>query len=147
MKTVKMGSVVKLCYRGKVDDAEKFDPPDGCKEIVLEVGSGDVMKAFEESLLGMAPREKKTFTIRPEDAFGNRDERLKRIMKRSELPGDFSAGVGEMVAIRTDEGDQVLAMVKDTDAERVTFDLNHPLAGRRLTFEVEVEEIGEQPSP
>ncbi len=141
MKTVEPGSVVKLCYKGRVSEVESFDPTMNCQEIQVEVGAGEMMKGFENALLGMGENEKKTFTLDPDEAFGNRDDRLERTFERNELPGDFSAKEGDMISLQTSTGDQILATVKDTNDEQITLDLNHPLAGKSLTFEVEVHHI------
>lgn len=141
MKTVENGVFVKLCYTGKLAQGEEFEPDRKCQPIEFQVGAGEVIKGFEEAVVGMREKEKRIFTLDPDDAYGERDERLQRAFEKDDLPPDFSAGVGEMIAIETDKGDQFLATVRDVNEEAVILDLNHPLAGKSLTFEVEVQEI------
>ncbi len=66
---------------------------------------------------------------------------------RSELPQGFDPQAGQVLALRNPRGGQFPAKVKHADEEKITVDLNHPLAGKALTFEVEVLEINDAPSP
>lgn len=141
MKVAEPGDHVKLCYKGRLKEASQFDPAVSCRELEFEVGSGEVMPAFEDAIMGMAPQEKRTFSLNAGEAYGERDERLERTFSRLELPFDFKAGPGEMIALETSEGERILATVLAADEESVTLDLNHPLAGKELTFEVEVHDV------
>lgn len=141
MKTVEPGSIVKLCYKGRLQETEETGSDKECQKVELQIGAGEIMKGFEEAIIGMAPNESKVFTLKPDEAYGERDERLERTFSRSELPDDFAAQNGEMVALQTANGEQLLATVKGTGDGEVTLDFNHPLAGKSLTFEVEIEEV------
>jgi peptidylprolyl isomerase len=147
MKSVEVGDYVKICYRGRLEMHETFDSGEDCRTLEFQVGSKEVLKGLEEALVGMELKEHKTVTLSPDEAFGHRDEQLKRTFMRSELPFDFQGQPGDMVALRTDRGDEILAMVKDSDEEKVTIDLNHPLAGENVTFELIVEEIFDEIPP
>lgn len=141
MKKVESGSHVKLCYKGRLEEVENFGEEEKCQEVELNVGAGEVLKGFEEAIIGMVQNERRTFVLGPEEAYGERDDRLERTLARAELPPDFDASAGEMIALQTDRGDQILAMVKDSNSDTVTLDLNHPLAGKSLVFEVEIEDV------
>lgn len=141
MKKVESGDRVKLCYRGKLEGEQGFDPDGGCQEVEIQIGAGEILKGFENSILGMASNEKKVFTLNPEEAYGQRHSQLVRTFGRSDLPSDFDVEAGEVVALQTNRGDQILATVKALNGDNVTLDMNHPLAGKSLTFEVEIEEI------
>jgi peptidylprolyl isomerase len=147
MMTVENGLFVKACYSGKLADSEEevYSDERNCQSIEFQVGSGDVLKAFEEAMIGMAPKETRTFILGPEEAYGERDTRLERTFSRSALPSDFNARKDELIALQTDKGDQVLATVKRVNDEEVTLDLNHPLAGKTILFEVQVEEVSDHP--
>ncbi len=146
MKFVENGDYVKITYTGKLAGGEIFDANDSCCPLEVHMGSGDVIKGFEDALLGMSQYEKKTFTLSPEEAYGERDEDLLQEVERAELPSDFQPAAGEVVAFQGQDGEQGLATVKSVGAKMVTFDLNHPLAGQALTFEIEVNEINDQPT-
>jgi peptidylprolyl isomerase len=147
MRRVQKGHFVKVNYTGTLENGEVFDSTQSCQPLEVEVGSGNVIKGFEDALIGMAQNEKKTFSLEPADAYGHRDDSLEQSFERSEIPADFQPKVGEVVGLQTEQGNQVLATVKHIDSEKLTVDLNHPLAGRSLTFEVEIGEINDQPSP
>jgi peptidylprolyl isomerase len=147
MMRVQKGHFVKVNYTGTLDNGAVFDSTESCHPMEVEVGSGNVLRGFEDALIGMARNEKKVFSLAPEDAYGQRDESLEQSFDRSEVPPDFQPAIGEVVGLQTERGDQVLATVKHVDSEKITVDLNHPLAGQSLTFEVEVNEINDHPSP
>ncbi len=146
MKKVEKGHYVKVCYTGRLASGEIFDQTESCNPLEVQVGAGDVLKGFEDALLGMAPNEKKTFTLEPDDAYGVRNEDMEQSFTRSELPPDFRPETGEVVVLQNQDGEQMLATIKQMDQENITVDLNHPLAGMALTFDIEVAEINDGPS-
>ena len=147
MQKVENGHFVKVDYTGTLENGDTFDSSRNSQPIEVEVGAGKVIKGFENALVGMAAKEKKTFTLSPEEAYGLRDENMEQSFMRSELPEGFDPKVGQVLAVRNSEGGQMPATVKHKDDEKVTVDLNHPLAGKNLTFEIEVLEISNEPSP
>jgi peptidylprolyl isomerase len=147
MGKVENGHFVKVDYTGTLENGDVFDSSRDAHPLEVEVGAGRVIKGFEDSLLGMAEKEKKTFTLSPEEAYGNRNESLEQSIMRSELPQGFDPQAGQVLALRNPQGGQFPAKVKHADEEKITVDLNHPLAGKALIFEVEVVEINDAPSP
>jgi peptidylprolyl isomerase len=138
MKKVENGMFVSVDYKGTLQNGEVFDTSRGLQPLELQIGAGKVIKGFEEALLGMSLNEKKSFTIEPEDAYGQRDESLKRLFARAEVPPEIDLQVGQIVGIRSQEGQQITATIVQVDDENVTADMNHPLAGEVLHFEIEV---------
>lgn len=147
MKKVENGHFVKVDYTGTLENGDMFDSSRNSHPIEVEVGTGGVIKGFEEALIGMVNNEKKTFTLSPEEAYGNRKESLEQSFIRSELPQGFEPQVGQVLALRNPQGGQLPATVKHADDEKITVDLNHPLAGKTLTFEIEVLEINDEAGP
>ena len=147
MKRVENGHFVKVDYTGTLENGDIFDSSRNAHPIEVKVGAGGVIKGFEDALMGMAQNEKKTFTCSPEEAYGHRNEGLEQSFMRSELPEGFDPQVGQVLALQNPQGGQFPASVKHTDDEKITMDLNHPLAGKTLTFDVEVLEINDEPSP
>jgi peptidylprolyl isomerase len=94
----------------------------------------------------MALNEKKVFTLPPEDAYGPRNADLMQSIPRSEVSPEMDVKVGMIVGLITPEGNQVPARVVQLDDEQLTVDLNHPLAGESLTFEIEVVGISSTPA-
>lgn len=146
MKKVEKGQFVKVHYTGRLENGEIFDSSEGRGPLEFQVGSGQVISGFENQIVGMAVNEKKTFALSPEEAYGERDEKLEQVFPRSELPSSFEPSVGEVLALQTPDGSRLHATIVDVTPESITIDLNHPLAGHNITFDIEVIEINNSPS-
>jgi peptidylprolyl isomerase len=146
MEKVENGLFVSVAYTGTLENGEVFDSSQGRQPLEVEVGAGHVLKGFEEALQGMAMNEKKVFTLTPEDAFGPRNDELTHTFNRSELPPSSDPKVGEILSLSTQDGQQFPARIDQVDDEKIVVDLNHPLAGQSLTFEIEVVGISDTPT-
>lgn len=146
MEKVEQGKFVCVDYKGMLDNGEIFDSSDGGEPIEVHIGSGQVVQGFENALIGMELNEKKTFTIQPDDAYGERDESFTHTFSRDEIPPDVEPQVGEVIGLQTPDGEQIPAQITHADNEKVVVDLNHPLAGQALTFEVQVVGISDTPT-
>lgn len=147
METVKNGHFVHVKYTGTLENGAVFDSNRDTHPLEVEVGAGRIIKGFEDALLGMTKAEEKTFTLSPEEAYGPRNESLEQSFMRSELPEGFDPKVGQVLALQNPQGAKFPAKVKRADEEKITVDLNHPLAGETLTFAIKVVEINDSPSP
>jgi peptidylprolyl isomerase len=143
MEKVASGLFVSVDYTGTLDNGEVFDSSEGRRPLEVQVGSGSVIPGFESALMGMSLNETKTFTLSPEEAYGCRDERRMHELPKSGIPAGMEPEVGQTLVLSTPQGQQLPARVDSIDDEKVTFDLNHPLAGKSLTFKVEVVGISE----
>ncbi len=143
MKKVDYGTSVKLCYTGKLEDGIVFDKTPRCKPVEVQVGSGSLVEGLENALIGMGPNERKSFVLGPEEAYGDRDEKLERRFDRASLHLRFEPFSGQVLLFITEDGQQFPAVVKFVDEQVIVADFNHPLAGRDLAFEVEVAEIND----
>lgn len=102
-------------------------------ELVI-LGSNSVIKGLDNALRSMGVNEQKKFTFKPEEAFGNRNEELVRVMPVSEFrKHDINPYVGMQVSV-----DNIQVIVKSVNSGRVIVDANHPYAGREVTYEVKV---------
>lgn len=146
MEKVESGKFVSVDYEGRLDNGEVFDSSQESQPLELQVGGGQIIKGFEDALMGMELREKKTFTLEPDEAYGNRDENQLHTFSRSEVPAEMNPQVGEMIGLQTPDGQQIPATIAEADDEKIVVDLNHPLAGKSLTFEVEVVGISDTPT-
>jgi len=141
MKKVETGKEVKVHYTGTLESGEVFDSSEGREPLKVTVGQGQLISGFEDSLMGMGLNEKKKFTLAPESAYGDRDESAIRRFPRKDLPQDLQVSQGQMLGLKMPDGQQIPAKVAQLDDETITLDLNHPLAGESLTFEIEVVAI------
>ncbi len=104
-------------------------------------GAG-MIKGFEVALEGKSPKDAFTFTVKPEEAYGERRPELLFEVKKEQLQGVPNMEVGMPLRVRTAEGAMV-ASIAQIEEDKVLLDANHPLAGRSLTFDVEVVEVRE----
>lgn len=138
METVENGLFVSVEYKGTFGNGDVFDSSEGGRPLEVLIGEGQVIKGFESAMMGMKLNEKKTFTLEPVDAYGDRDEELMHTFLRSEVPPEMNPQEGETILLSTPDGEQIPAHIVEASDERIVVDLNHPLAGETLTFEIEV---------
>ncbi len=141
MSQAKKGDAVKVHYTGTLNDGTVFDSSDGREPIAFEIGKQEVIPGFENGVAGMEVGETKNVTIPAADAYGERDERLVIEMQRERLPDDVEPQIGQQFRLRQGEQEFVV-QVQSIGDETVSFDANHPLAGKDLTFELELVDIG-----
>ena len=146
MEKVEKGLYVSVDYKGTLQNGEVFDTSHGSQPLEVQMGVGQIIKGFERELMGMSLNEKKMFTLNPEDAYGQRDESSTRDFARADFPQEMEPHVGMMIALQTPEGRQMPAKITHLDDEKLSVDLNHPLAGESLTFEIEVVGISNAPT-
>lgn len=146
MEKVENGLYVSVDYQGTLQNGEVFDSSQGGQPLEVQMGVGQLIAGFEKELMGMALNDKKKFTLSPEDAYGQRDESHTRDFARSEFPPELEPQVGMTIALQTPEGRQLPAQISYLDEEKLSVDLNHPLAGESLTFEIEVVGISSTPT-
>ena len=146
MYKVKTGHYVTVHYKGTLENGEVFDTSEGRHPMEVHMGAGQVITGFENALMGMALNEKKVFTLDPEEAYGFKDESLTHSFARWEVPAEMDVEVGQTVALSSPEGQQVPAQIVEADDKKVVVDLNHPLAGKTLNFDIEVVGISDSPT-
>ena len=140
-KTAQLGDTVKVHYRGRLDDGFEFDTSIGGEPLIFSIGTGEVIQGFEEAATGMAVGELKTFTVAPEHAYGPHRKELVVEMPMEYFPEDIVPEAGMQLKLVDENGEEIPVVVIDVDDEIVTLDANHPLAGKALTFDIEVLEI------
>ena len=146
MEKVEDGMFVSVAYTGTLENGDVFDTSQGRPPLEFKTGAGQLIKGFEDAVMGMSLNEKKEFTLTPEEAYGHRDEKQMHSFPRSELPDGLDPKLGDSVAFTTPEGHQIPARLVEMDEKNLTFDLNHPLAGESLTFAIEVVGISDTPT-
>ncbi len=140
MATAKKGDKVRIHYAGTLVDGSQFDSSKGGDPLEFELGARQVIAGFESAVEGMAPGDKKSVTIEPGDAYGERDEKLVQTVGRDRFPDNAGIEVGTSFQATTQSGPVVVTVVA-MDDDGVTIDANHMLAGQRLTFALELVEI------
>jgi len=138
----KPGDQVSVHYTGKLDSGEVFDSSAGRNPIRFELGTGQVIPGFDRAVEGMAVGEKRDIRIEPEDAYGQPNDELLVDVARTQLPSGMEPAVGMPLQLQTNDGEQRVVRVAEVTDDKVTLDMNHPLAGQALNFELELVEIG-----
>ena len=139
-RKIETGDNVSLHYRGTFEDGEEFDSSYQRDEpISVNVGSGQLITGFDSALHGMGEGETKTFTLDPSEAYGDRNPEAFVTLPKEMFGENFPFEVGLNLPLENNQtGQPVNALVTEVQDDSVVCDLNHPLAGRSLTFEVEV---------
>lgn len=141
MAQVKSGDKIKVHYHGKLDSGETFDSSAGREPLEFEVGSGQVIKGFDEGVTGMTPGEKKTINIPFAEAYGPKNPEMIIEMPKDRFPKDMEIEVGMPLGMSDQEGHQFQVTIVEIKDAVVILDANHPLAGQDLTFDLELVEI------
>ncbi|GAB2722960.1 FKBP-type peptidyl-prolyl cis-trans isomerase [Halomonas garicola] len=135
--TIGEGMEVTLHFTLKLEDETVVDSTKDKDPATFEFGDGNLPPGFEHPLKGLAAGAHERFTIPPEHAFGQHNEQNIQFLKREDF-GDQEPEEGLMLSFADKAGTELPGVVKEIEGERVEVDFNHPLAGRTLTFEVEV---------
>ena len=141
MPQAKRGDTVHVHYRGTLDDGSEFDSSAGGEPIVFTLGAGEVIPGFETAIEGMSTGDRKTERIEANDAYGDRREELVFTVPREQMPEGGEIEVGDMLQVGFPDGSSAAVQVAGVETDSVTLDANHPLAGKDLTFELELVAI------
>ena len=146
MQQVKRGDKVKVHYHGKLTNGETFDKSEGREPLEFEVGSGMVIKGFDDGVTGMQVGDKKTINIPFNEAYGPKNADMVIEMPKDRFPKDMEVEVGMPLAMSDGSGQQFQVVVTEIKEDLVILDANHPLAGQDLVFDLElVEIVGSKP--
>ncbi len=141
MSKAETGNSVAVHYTGKLEDGTVFDSSENREPLSFKLGEGQMIKGFENAVLGMAIGEKTTVSLEPKEAYGERTEDRILQVPKSDVPKDIPTEIGTQLSINQSNGQQIPAVITDADAESITLDANHPLAGKKLIFDIEMVEI------
>jgi peptidylprolyl isomerase len=137
-ESAKDGDRVRVHYTGRLEGGQVFDSSRGGEPLEFTVGAGEVIAGFDEAVRGMSVGETKTVEIEPEDAYGPRREGLVATIERERAQFPVEPQVGMNLALPLQDGSQLEVVVTEVTPEHVTIDGNHPLAGEKLIFDVEL---------
>ncbi len=141
MSQAKKGDSVKIHYTGTLEDGTVFDSSAGRDPLTFTLGGGQVIVGFEEAVLGMAIGNKKKVTIPSHKAYGEKNEELVIEVPMSQVPPDLDPEVDQKLQMGGPNGELVVVTVVAVTDEVVVLDANPPLAGKDLTFELELVAI------
>jgi FKBP-type peptidyl-prolyl cis-trans isomerase SlpA len=140
MRKIQSGDNVKVHYTGKLEDGSIFDTSltEGREPLETTLGQGQLIKGFESGLIDMSEGEKKTIEIESADAYGEYNPEMINEIPKTQVPegvkeGEMLQGMGPMGPVNV--------KVVEVKEETVVLDANHPLAGKKLIFDLEVVSI------
>ena len=143
MAQAKAGDTVQVHYTGTLTDGTVFDSSQGRNPLEFTLGSGQVIRGFDEGITGMEVGQSKKVNIPVEDAYGPAHEEMIFTLNRTDIPDDIPLEEGMTLNMHEDGNPQPIpVIVREVTDDSVTLDANHPLAGHDLIFEVELISIG-----
>jgi peptidylprolyl isomerase len=137
----KAGDTVKVHYTGTFSDGTQFDSSVGKDPLEFTIGSGQVIKGFDAAVTGMKVGEKKTVTILAADAYGAYRDDLVIEIDKTKLPATITPAVGMQLQMTQQDGSKITVTIKSINPNTLTLDANSAMAGKDLTFALELVEI------
>ena len=141
MTQVKQGDTVRIHYTGTLNDGSTFDSSQGRDPLEFVVGSGQIIPGLDSAIPGMEVGEKKTVSVPADEAYGQPDPAARQAVPRGEIPAEIPLDLGTQLQVQTPTGQVMPVTVVEVTETEVTLDANHPLAGKDLTFAIELMEI------
>lgn len=140
MSKVETGKTIKINYTGKFEDGTVFDTSvgEGREPLKAVLGQGNLIPGFEKGLLGMNEGENKTIEVDPTEGYGEYLDGLVTVVPKTQMPEGIK--LGDVLQSSGDRG-TINVTIKEINENDVKVDANHPLAGKKLLFEVELLEV------
>ena len=140
---IEKGRVVDIDYSLHLGDGDVVDRSEPDEPLTYLHGEGEIVPGLETALEGMEAGQRKQVVVAPGDGYGDRDpDRVQRVPRKA-FPAGFVPEVGMELSAQGPDGDEIPFVVQQVDPDVVTIDLNHPLAGKSLHFDVTVREVRE----
>jgi len=132
---------VSIHFQAKLNDGTVVASSDEAEPVKFEIGSGTLIPGVESAIEGMEVGQQKNVKLGPEDAFGPFHDELVVTLSKGDFPEDADISVGMRFSAATNDGSERVVTVIDVNDESVVVDGNHPLAGKDVTFDLELVEI------
>ena len=137
------GDNVKVHYTGTLQDGSEFDSSRKRNEpLGFQVGAGMMIPGFDKAVEGMEVGDKKTVELPPAEAYGEKNDEMMVQVPKDQVPADISPEVGQQLQLQRQDGGMMNVVVAEVNDDHIVLDANHFLAGKTLTFEIEMVEIG-----
>jgi len=135
------GDTVRVHYTGTLEDGTEFDSSRGKEPLEFAMGQGQLIAGFESAVAGLSPGESCTVTLEPGEAYGESNPEMIQDVPRHLMPEGLELQAGMVLQGQADDGRVDNFVVLSFTEETVKLDGNHPLAGKQLTFAIELLEI------
>lgn len=134
--------VVSMAYVLRLDDGEEIDRSEADDPLVFLQGHGEIIPGLEQALYGLAIGDGKKVVVGPEEAYGDYDDNNIVSLPHSAFPPGMDLEIGQMLYLNDGDSDEEMpAFISEIGEDEVLLDLNHPLAGETLYFEIEVVDV------
>jgi FKBP-type peptidyl-prolyl cis-trans isomerase SlyD len=138
---IEKGSVVHIDYSLHLGDGEVVDRSEPGEPLTYLHGEGEIVSGLEDALEGLSAGDKKQVVVAPPQGYGEHDPRGLQQVPRRAFPPGFEPQVGMELTAEGPNGEAVPFSIRDVSPDTVTIDMNHPLAGKTLHFDVTVREV------
>tara|TARA_R110002096_G_scaffold86990_3_gene199790 strand:- start:17189 stop:17617 length:429 start_codon:yes stop_codon:yes gene_type:complete len=141
LSVVKNGDTVKVHYTGQLEDGSVFDSSVQREPLEFTLGQGQLIPGFEKAVVGLKVGDSTTANIPSAEAYGDPNPQMIIEVEKSQLPADLEPEVGVQLQLNQPDGQVIPVQITNVEGDNVTIDANHPLAGKDLTFNIELVEI------
>lgn len=141
MSKAKDGDTVKVHYTGTLENGEVFDTSQEREPLEFQLGEGQLIPGFENAVIGMSEGDSTKVDIPSDEAYGEVREDLVINVPKDQLPDDVEPEVGMQLQVNQQNGQPIPVRITEVKDEELVLDANHPLAGKNLTFEIELLEV------
>ncbi|NBC04236.1 MAG: peptidylprolyl isomerase [Bacteroidetes bacterium] len=142
MSKAKDGDTVKVHYTGTLENGEVFDTSQEREPLEFQLGQGQLIPGFENAVIGMSEGDSTKVDIPSDEAYGEVRDDLVINVPKDQLPEDVEPKVGMQLQVNQQNGEPIPVRITEIKDEELILDANHPLAGKNLTFEIELLEVG-----
>jgi FKBP-type peptidyl-prolyl cis-trans isomerase 2 len=132
------GDTIRVHYTGSLENGEVFDSSEGGEPLEFEVGAGHVIEGFDAGVRSMSVGAKKRLVIEADQAYGERNDALVQQVARASINLDRDPEPGMKLALQLPDGNQIPITITEVTPDAITLDANHPLAGSKLIFDIEL---------
>ena len=141
MTQAQEGNKVQVHYTGKLEDGTVFDSSEGKAPLEFTLGEHQVIPGFEKGVVGMNEGENRTVNIPPDEGYGQRRDDLVIEVQKDSMPENVEPKEGMQLELQTAQGQRVPVVVSEIKDDTVELDANHALAGKELTFDIELVSV------
>ncbi|WP_234572073.1 FKBP-type peptidyl-prolyl cis-trans isomerase [Rhodohalobacter sp. 614A] len=141
MSKAKDGDTVKVHYTGTLENGEVFDTSKEREPLEFQLGQGQLIPGFEKAVIGMSEGDSTTVDIPSDEAYGEVREDLIINVPKNQLPDDVEPQIGMQLQVNQQNGQPIPVRITEIKNEELVLDANHPLAGKDLTFNIELLEV------
>ncbi len=138
---IEKGRVVDIDYSLHLGDGNVVDQSEPGEPLSYLHGEGEIVPGLETALEGAEVGDRKQVVVAAADGYGEHDPSGVQRVPRQAFPADFQPQVGMELSAQGPDGDEVAFVIQQVEPDAVTIDLNHPLAGKTLHFDVTVREV------